>query len=209
MAKQYLMKPHAPYIIGVTGGIGSGKSVVSRLLRLMGVPVYDCDSEAKRLMHDSLAIRVALTGLVGEGVYDSDGAIDKARLASFLFSSNEHAQMVNAIVHPVVRADFKAWAHRAGKKIVAVESAILFEAGMDADVNLVLAVCAPESLRLQRAVRRDKSNEAAIKSRMQRQMDEDDYASRAHHIILNDGAHSLIAQVASLLERLEKTDIRG
>ena len=190
---------NTPYVIGVTGGIGSGKSVVSRLLRLMDVPVYDCDSEAKRLMCESLVIREALIGAVGSDVYDTAGRLDRAYLASYMFGNAERVAMVNRIVHPVVRADFKEWAQRTGRSIVAVESAILFEAGMEADVDVVWVVSAPEDVRLQRAVRRDDSNEEAVRNRMRSQLNELEYLERADSVVYNDGRHSLIRQVRCLL----------
>ena len=190
---------NTPYVIGVTGGIGSGKSVVSRLLRLMDVPVYDCDSEAKRLMCESPVIREALIGAVGSDVYDTAGRLDRAYLASYMFGNAERVAMVNRIVHPVVRADFKEWAQRTGRAIVAVESAILFEAGMEADVDAVWVVSAPEDVRLQRAVRRDDSNEEAVRNRMRSQLNELEYLERADSVVYNDARHSLIQQVSNLL----------
>ncbi len=192
---------NAPYIIGVTGGIGSGKSVVSRLLRLMDVPVYDCDSEAKRLMCESEVIRKALIGAVGDGVYDVSGRLDRAYLASYMFGDPERVALVNSIVHPVVRADFREWAQHAGKTVVAVESAILFEAGMEDDVDVVWLVHAPEDVRLQRAIRRDESNEKAVRSRMQSQLGAQEYMQRADVVLQNDGCRSLIRQVLELLSR--------
>lgn len=187
------------YNIGITGGIGSGKSVVSRLLRLMGVPVYDCDSEAKRLMHESVAIREALTEAVGAEVYDATGRLDRRYLASYMFGNAGRVATVNGIVHPVVRADFKQWAQQTGKAVVAVESAILFEAGMDADVDAVWMVHAPENVRLQRAVQRDGTTEGAVRSRMGNQLEEEEYIRRADKVIRNDGRSSLISQVGKLL----------
>ena len=189
----------APYIIGVTGGIGSGKSVVARLLRLMDVPVYDCDSEAKRLMCENASIRESLSCAVGDGVYDAMGRLDRACLASSMFGNAERVALINSIVHPVVRNDFRAWAQRTGKAIVAVESAILFEAGMDADVDAVWLVHASEDMRLQRAIKRDTSNEKAVRSRMQSQLNEQEYMQRADVVLQNDGNHSLISQVRELL----------
>lgn len=192
----------SPCIIGVTGGIGSGKSVVSRLLRLMGVPVYDCDREAKRLMCESVVIREALVGAVGAEVYDASGQLDRAYLASYMFGNPERVSLVNGIVHPVVRADFKEWAQQSGKAVVAVESAILFEAKMDADVDAVCLVHAPEATRVQRAILRDGASEKAVRNRMQSQLSEQAYMERADVIIYNDDAHSLIGQVSSLLDSL-------
>ena len=197
----------SPYILGVTGGIGSGKSVVSHLLRLMGVPVYDCDREAKRLMCDSASIREALIGVAGAEVYDASGQLNRAYLASFMFGNSERVSLVNGIVHPVVRADFRAWAQQSGKAVVAVESAILFEAGMEADVDAVCLVHAPETIRVQRAILRDGSNEKAVRSRMQSQLSEQEYMERADVIIHNDDAHSLIGQVSSLLGSLTAEEV--
>ena len=197
----------SPYIIGVTGGIGSGKSVVSRLLRLMGVPVYDCDREAKRLMCESVVIREALVGAVGTEVYDASGQLDRAYLASYMFGNPERVSLVNGIVHPVVRADFRTWAQQSEKAVVAVESAILFEAKMDADVDAVCLVHAPEATRVRRAILRDGSNEKAVRSRMQSQLSEQEYMERADVIIHNDEAHSLIGQVSSLLDSLAAEEV--
>ena len=192
----------APYIIGVTGGMGSGKSVVSHLLRLMDVPVYDCDREAKRLMYESVAIREALTEAIGAEVYDAAGQLNRSYLASYMFGDAERVAQVNRIVHPVVRADFKAWAQQSGMSVVAVESAILFEAGMAADVDAVWAVHAAEDVRLQRAVKRDASHAEAVRSRMRSQLSEQEYVERADKVVCNDGSCSLIQQVGQLLSEI-------
>lgn len=189
----------SPYIIGITGGIGSGKSVVSRLLRLMDVPVYDCDSEARRLMCESVVIREALLGTVGADVYDAVGVLNRAYLASYMFGNAERVAQVNRIVHPVVRADFKAWTKQFAGPVVAVESAILFEAGMEADVDAVWVVHAAEDVRLLRAVNRDDSNVDDVRRRMQCQMSGQEYVDRADRVVCNDGSCSLIQQVGRLL----------
>ena len=191
-----------PYIIGLTGGIGSGKSVVSHLLRLMDVPVYDCDSEAKRLMLQSDAIREALIEAVGPEVYLPNGLLNKAYLAAYMFGDEERVNEVNRIVHPVVRADFKQWAKLSGRRVVAVESAILFEAGMESDVDKVWLVHAPEDVRLRRAVRRDASSEEAVRSRMQSQQTDEGFLLRADRVISNNGDRSLIQQVVELLSEI-------
>lgn len=193
---------NSPYIIGLTGGIGSGKSVVSHLLRLMDVPVYDCDSEAKRLMCESTVIREALIEAVGTEAYDAEGRLNRSYLASYMFGNAERVALVNRIVHPVVRADFKEWAKRIGSAIVAVESAILFEAGMQTDVSAVWVVDASEDLRLQRAIKRDASNEKAVRNRMQSQLSAQEYVKRADAVIHNDDRHSLIQQVRRLLDEI-------
>ena len=159
--------------IGITGGIGSGKSYVSDLLRKhFGIPVYDCDAEAKRLTAMDDGIRHRLIQLVGLEVFDGT-TLNKQCLASFLFASEENARQVNAIIHPVVLKDFKLWASKQeDKELVALESAILYESGFNAFVDKVLFVDAPEEVRLHRAMLRDTASEAQIRARMKMQQPE-------------------------------------
>lgn len=196
------------YKIAVIGGIGSGKSVVSRLLRLHDVPVYDCDSEAKRLMDNDVSLRQALIDAIGAQVYGVDGCLDRAFLASYMFGHPERVALVNSIVHPVVRAHFAAWSANVGAAIVAVETAILFESGMDADVDAVVWVYASEELRLQRAMQRDGADEAAIRRRMSNQMSVGELSARATYRIDNDGTASLIAQVQQVIREINEKCMR-
>ena len=159
-------------ILGITGGIGSGKSYISSLLReQMNVPVYDCDAEAKRLIHEDGKIRQELICLVGVNVY-KDGELQKNVLASYLFANQQHAQKVNAIVHPVVKDDFCKWVKQQDAEIVAIESAILYESGFDKVVDQVLFVNAPMELRIQRAMQRDGSTHRQVEARIKMQQSE-------------------------------------
>lgn len=155
-------------IIGITGGIGSGKSYVASLLRKLGVPVYDCDTRAKQLNNTDEGIRKALLSLVGESVYDEGGLV-KPVLAKFLFSSKENAEKVNGIVHPVVRRDFQEWVQEQDKPIVAMESAILYESGFQALVHHVLMVDASVETRIARAMQRDQASREMVESRIRMQ----------------------------------------
>lgn len=191
-----------PYVIGITGGIGSGKSIVSRLLRLMSIPVYDCDSEAKRLMLYSTEIRTALINAVGSEVYQENGELNRAYLAEYMFGNAARIAQINGIVHPIVRNDFKQWVKQSDRKIVAVESAILLEAKMETDVDAIWLVSAPVNMRMQRTILRDSSNEEAVRNRMKSQQDEQEYARQANKIIYNDGSRSLIQQIKELLAEI-------
>jgi len=186
--------------IGITGGIGSGKSYVSNLLRLnFDIPVYDCDAEAKRLTSADEEIRRKLIQLVGPEVFDGQELVRK-RLADYLFSDPEHASRVNAIIHPAVLEDFGQWSMVNGQcPMVALESAILFESGFNKYVDYVLFVDAPEEIRLKRAMQRDNSSEEKIKARMQMQQPEL-HRKQADFIIDNS-----IAGDTRLLEQLKKT----
>lgn len=193
----------AAYRLGITGGIGSGKSGVSRLLRVMGIPVYDTDAEARRLMQSSPAIRSALVALVGPEVYSADGTLQRQRLAEYMFGNPDHVAAVNAIVHPVVRADFRQWATSFEEiDVVAVESAILIEAGMEADVNAVAVVIAPEEERVARAVARDGATPQQIKARMANQLSDNDRLPHARFVIRNAEADAITPQVVAMVDEI-------
>lgn len=193
-----------PYKIAIVGGIGSGKSVVSRLLRLLGIPVYECDAEAKRLMNVNESLRLALMNAVGREAYGSDGCLDRRYLANYMFGHADRVALVNSIVHPVVRDDFREWAQRMGDSVVAVETAILFESGLDADVDAILLVYAPEKLRVERAMRRDGADEASVRRRMENQRKDEELMSLSTYTIYNDDTESVIAQVKSVLEDINE-----
>lgn len=190
--------------IAITGGIGSGKSYVSVLLQAAGIPVYNTDNEAKRLMLSDEGIRQDLIALLGEGVY-TDGTLNKPMLASYLFAGPENAARINAIVHPRVKADFRRWMEEhEGQEIVGLECAILFEAGFEDAVDAVVTVYAPESLRVERAMKRDGATEAQIRARIAAQMDEEEKCRLSDYIIYNDGSISLENQLSALVAQLKK-----
>lgn len=190
--------------IAITGGIGSGKSYVSALLQAAGIPVYNTDNEAKRLMLSDEGIRQDLIALLGEGVY-TDGALNKPMLASYLFAGPENAARINAIVHPRVKADFRRWMEeQEGQEIVGLECAILFEAGFADTVDAVVTVYAPESLRVERAMKRDGATEAQIRARIAAQMDDEEKCRLSDYIIYNDGSISLENQLSALVAQLKK-----
>lgn len=178
--------------IGLTGGIGAGKSYVSQLLTAQcGIPVYDCDREAKHLMVTSPVIRQQLTALLGTEAYLPDGQLNKRLIADYLFANEEHQRAVNAIVHPAVKADFRQWAteqEQAGAPAVGIESAILVEAGFTDLADKVIVVEAPLALRLQRVMKRDGATEEEVRARMARQISDEERRQAADFIIVNDGS---------------------
>ena len=173
--------------IGITGGIGSGKTYVCRLLeQQLGVPLYDCDREAKRLMHSSPELRRQLSALVGAEVYDADGHLDKAVMSRYLFADAAHAARVNAIVHPAVKDDFLAWAEQQATDVL-MESAILVEAGMRDSIDCLVVVEAPLELRIERAMRRDAASRQQVEARIRQQMPAEELRNYADFIVVNDG----------------------
>lgn len=188
--------------IGITGGIGSGKSVVSRLLEVMGIPVYISDVETKRLTASDPCIRNELTALLGGEVY-AGGVLNKPLLASYLFSGPQHARQVNGIIHPRVKDDFREWTRqRAAHSMVGIESAILVEAGFAGEVDAVVMVYAPEEVRVQRAMRRDAAPRELIEKRIRSQMNDEEKRKHADFVIVNDGETPLIPQVLALIASL-------
>ncbi len=191
--------------IAITGGIGSGKSYVSNLLEERGIPIYNADNESKRLTVSDVVIRRGLVALVGEQVYFDDGTLNKSLLAAYLFASSEHATQVNAIIHPRVKADFRRWLEEhTDCEIVGLESAILYESGFDDVVDAVVAVYAPESLRLERAMKRDGATEAQIRARMSAQMNEEEKRNKADYVVLNDGSACLQKQLDALIYQIKR-----
>lgn len=191
--------------LGVTGGIGSGKSVVSKLLSLMGVPVYDSDTESKRLTVEDAAIREQLIEWVGPSVYLADGSLNKPYFASCVFSSSENVSKANAIIHPAVKRDFLAWVKRqeeAGIKVCAIESAILYEAKFDDVVDAVLMVSASLETRIKRTMQRDGVSHEVVVERIKRQMDDAEKIEKADFVVYNEDDRPLIPQVSELITSL-------
>lgn len=190
--------------IGITGGIGSGKSVVSHLLELCGIPVYNSDAEAKRLTASHPDIRAGLTALLGEELYQG-GVPDKRMLASYLFADAEHARQVNAIIHPCVKDDFRNWCQaKQDEEIVAFESAILIEAGFAAEVDRVVMVDAPLEVRIRRTMQRDHATRQEVEQRVKAQMGDEAKRKAAHTIIINNDDLPIIPQVLQLLVSLSQ-----
>ena len=188
--------------IGITGGIGSGKSFVARLLQSnFGIPVYDCDREARRLMNTSAELREALIALIGSEAYSPDGLLNRPAVARYLFESQEHAAAVNAVVHPAVRKDFLLWSSQQPSPLKALESAILLESGFGDLADHILLVTAPEELRLQRAMKRDSASAEQVRSRMAQQTSEEARLAAADSVIINDG-RPLLPQLTAVLKTL-------
>ena len=182
--------------IGITGGIGSGKSYVCRRLNAFGIEVYDCDRAAKRLIRTSPDIRQQLTALIGPQTYVGD-QLNKSAVAQFLLQSESNAQAIDRIVHPAVFRDFE----ESGQQWM--ESAILFESGIVRLIDRVVVVTAPEELRIQRVMQRDGISREKVLEWMQRQWPQQEVRQRAHYEIINDGVADIDEQIERLLKSLE------
>jgi dephospho-CoA kinase len=184
--------------IGITGGIGSGKSYVCRLLEQRGYRVYDCDSAAKRLIVSSPSIRRRLTALIGPHTYFDDGSLNKGAVAAYLLASEAHANDIDRIVHPAVFRDFIE------SGIEWMESAIIYESGIYRLVDRVIAVTAPQEVRIQRVMARDGISREKVLEWMSRQMPQEEVRQRADYEIVNDGQADLQQQLEDILESINK-----
>ncbi len=187
-------------IIAITGGIGSGKSVVSDVLRCMGYSVYDSDREAKRLMNTSATLIAKITEAFGEESY-TDGELNRARMAKIVFDNADALLCLNHIVHPEVIADFRRYCASKVDGAVFLETAILEESGMDKEVDEVWVVTAPEEVRIRRVLSRDKTNVEAVKQRIRTQKDVD-----GGKTITNDGETAILPQIIRLLSVIRQED---
>lgn len=175
--------------IGITGGIGSGKSYVCKLLKAHGIEVYDCDQAAKRIIRTSEEVRQKLLQLIG--------SLEKADIARFLLESETNAKKIDAIVHPAVFHDFEESGYQW------MESAILYESGANKLVDRVVVVTAPEEVRIQRVMQRDTISREKALQWMQRQWPQEELRRRADYEVLNDGHADLNEQIEALLKRIE------
>ena len=193
--------------IGVTGGIGCGKSYVSAKMQLRGIPVYDSDSRAKLLTATDPSIKEALSALVGPTLYCpcGCGVMQKEVLAQFIFGNPDNLAKVNAIIHPRVKEDFRLWADGySSKEFCILESAILFESGFDGEVDYTVCVDAPLALRIKRCVKRDNTTEQAVVARINSQMDQVEKCRLADFVIVNDDVRDLAPQIDELINNVRK-----
>lgn len=189
--------------LAITGGIGSGKSVVSRIMDILGVPVYDCDSNAKRLMVSDGFIASELKRMFGEECYEEDGTLNRQYIASCIFTDKQNIKRVNSLVHPVVKRDFELWATRQNADLVAVETAILYESGMVGAVDKVLVVWTDRETAIKRVVERNAMNRNQVENRLDNQMSTDDLLLLSDYSLYNDGDEPLLPQVIDLIEQLK------
>lgn len=213
---KYLEEPQEKYIfafgmqetliIGLTGGIGSGKSFISRGLESMGYEVYNSDAAAQRLIHDNPCVRSQIELLFGSDIFVEDH-YDKHRVASMVFSDPELLGKLNQIVHPAVAYDLHEWAGNAKGDIVFAESAILFESGFNKLCRAVVCISAPDEMRVARIMARDNTSREAVEQRMHNQAEQEWIKEQSDLVIENDGSatvEALCEQIRAFAERLKE-----
>lgn len=186
------------YRVGVTGGIGSGKTLVCSVLQKLGAAVYHADDKARSLMNSDAGLKSGITALFGKEAY-RDECLDRAYLADLVFRNSELLGQLNKLVHPVVRQDFDRWVQKqSGSHYVVEEAAILFESGASREMDLSVLVSAPEEVRIKRVMERDGVSREKVIMRMKNQMEESEKMKLAGHLIYNDGEKMLLPQVVEL-----------
>lgn len=188
--------------VGITGGIGAGKSIVCRLFQVLGIPVYDADREAKNIMVEDEAVVASLKKTFGEKVYQASGELDRAYLAEMVFNDKDKLDELNSIVHPAVIRAGETWADAQEGAYSLKEAALLFESGSYKKLDFTIMVTANEATRIERVMERDQVTEQQVRARMEKQWPDSQKIALADAIIINDGTQSLISQVMTLHERL-------
>jgi dephospho-CoA kinase len=194
---------HKPLQIGITGGIGTGKTLVTKIFACLGIPVYDADSHAKELMTTDGILISQIKKEFGDLSYLSDGTLNRKYLGEVVFNQQEKLDILNSLVHPRVRHDFAQWTDRyKDKPYVIREAALLFETGVYKLLDRTIVVSAPEEVRVRRVMNRDHRSEAQVRAIIRKQLSEEEKKALADDIIYNDDSILVIPQVLALHHRL-------
>jgi dephospho-CoA kinase len=189
--------------VGITGGIGSGKSTVCKVFELLGVPVYNSDWEAKKIQNEDAEVKAAILKAFGENLLNDKGMIDRTQLAAVVFNDKDKLQKLNSIVHPSVARHFDNWLElNKSSKYVIKEAAILIESGIHKTLDKMILVVAPFEIRLSRAIKRDNISEDLVKQRINSQLSDEEKIKFSHFIIYNDEQQLLIPQIMAIHEQL-------
>ncbi len=181
--------------IALTGGMGSGKTFIGNIFAGLGIPVYNADTEAKKLMYTNRILKQKIKALLGKNAYYRNGRLDRTYVAKKIFGNSSLLKKINALVHPVVQQDFQEWANKQASKYVIEESALIFEINAQSNFDKVILVTADEEIRINRIIKRDKLSKKVIEKRLENQWPEERKIPLAHFVIENNGTRSLIRQV--------------
>ncbi len=187
--------------IGLTSGIGSGKTTVAHIFEVLGIPVFYADDAAKQLMNEDENLKQQIITHFGEESY-LDGKLNRSYLSRVVFSDAEKTNLINSIIHPATIANAELWMNKQTTPYAIKEAALIFEANAEKQLDLVIGVQSPLSLRIHRVMQRDNITEEAVLARMQKQMNEEEKMSRCDFVIVNDEVELLVPQVVALHEKL-------
>ncbi len=189
--------------VGITGGIGAGKSVVCQVFKTLGIPVFNADDTAKQLIEQDEHIVAQMKSLFGDDIY-INGKLQRAQVASVVFKKPELLQQLNAIIHPATIEAGEKWIAKQNTDYIIKEAAIFFESGTYKQMDVMIGVTAPEELRIKRALQREGMTREKIQERIAQQMDDAEKMSRCDYVIINDGKQAIIPQVMDIHHKLLK-----
>jgi len=187
--------------VGITGGIGSGKSTVAKVFNVLGIPIYYADDAAKKLMNEDESIRIQLQQLFGKETY-LDGKLNRKYLSGLVFNNEAKLAQLNAIVHPATLKDADQWMQQQTTRYAIKEAALIFESGAQTQLDCVIGVFAPAPIRIQRVMKRDGITKEEVKARMEKQLDESIKMRLCDYVITNDEQDLVIPQVVKIHEAL-------
>lgn len=187
--------------VGVTGGIGSGKSVVCHVFKTLGIPVFDADDAARYLMENDTTLVQGIQWLLGDDVYDN-GKLNKEKVSSIIFNDQVKLTQLNNLVHPAVISYGNAWMEKQQTPYTIKEAAIFYESGSYKDIDVMIGVYAPQELRIKRTMERNKISREKVLAIMALQMDEDEKMKRCNYVITNDDVTPLLPQVMKIHDEL-------
>ncbi len=196
-------------LVGLTGGIGSGKSTVAKIFKLLDIPVFDSDQEAKRLMTSDQELRNSIILEFGPDAYLNSAEVNRQYLASVVFNNRKKLDTLNSLVHPIVRQYIKKWANEQKSRYVIVESALLFEYNLYKNFDAVITVIASTDIRIQRVMQRSNLSYEEILKRVQNQVDDSVRYQKSTHIIENNNHNLLIPQVLTINNQLWESSQNG
>ncbi|MBX9891923.1 MAG: dephospho-CoA kinase [Chitinophagaceae bacterium] len=189
--------------VGLTGGIGSGKSTVAKIFQTLGIPVFDADAVAKSIMHSNTHVKTAVINAFGETAYQ-DGQLNRKYIANIVFQDPFQLEILNSIVHPATMQAAEDWFQQQNAPYVIKEAALLFEAGSAAGLDLIIGVTAPQHVRIHRVMQRDDVGRQEVLTRMGRQIEDTIKMRLCDAVLVNDGIQAILPQVLSLHETLLK-----
>jgi len=187
--------------VGLTGGIGSGKTTVAGIFEVLGIPVYYADEAAKRIMNENPELKAAIICHFGEGSY-KDGKLDRAYLSSQVFGNKEKLKLLDSFVHPETIRDGNEWMLKQTAPYAVKEAALIFESGVDQYLDYIVGVYAPKSLRIRRTMERDHIGEEEVMNRMKSQMNEEEKMKLCDFVIRNDEQQAVLPQVIAIHRQL-------
>ena len=191
--------------IGITGGIGVGKTYITDILRRLNYPVYNSDLVSKRYINNDIQLIASIKQEFGDDMYNND-VVNSSKLSDLVFSNPSKLSKLNSLVHPFVKKDFTIWCNNQDSKIIFKEAAILFESGSNKELDAVICVCANEDVRISRIKKRDKKTEREIRLIISRQLSQDEKERLSDFKIINNGKSSLLLQINSILQTLKKVN---